>query len=505
MAWSGLAYTLTYLSTIAGNILIARALGPSALGDVTYVAWLLGVIAQLTPLGIPYATQVYVGARLARGDQRAAQRLYWRGVILVSLLAVLSAIGWLVLARRLLPPQWDRGYLAISLALLLAPPLRAVMSARAAGAFRYRLIERVENASSLGWLPLALIAYLTGSPLAALGAYAARQLIPTLAWLWLERAPRPTDVQVAAEAPQEQRPFARLAAEYWIMIAVTALIWGRAEVGLLTWLTDATQVGLFAVATQLAAPVSMATSLFTAPLAMFAVRSRSQQLHRQLALHGGAILRLFSLLSGLAALGIVALTPWILGLLYGSGFRAAQAAVPWLAASGLLYATISVFSALAQGIERPLYPLAAMAASAPIFAALSWGLIPLWGARGAALAQWGSRLISLIVIWSLVQRQIPALLARRELACLAVAFAPALVGLGLVSGLGHWGVTLLTLAGALIWAWAVTRWGRLLRTEDHDLVLGVLNRLPLGARGVARTCWSWLLAPDTVPGVSAPF
>ena len=55
--------------TLITSIAIARALGPSKMGYIIYVAWLASVVGTLGSLGIPSTTQKYMAEFLGMGDR----------------------------------------------------------------------------------------------------------------------------------------------------------------------------------------------------------------------------------------------------------------------------------------------------------------------------------------------------------------------------------------------------------------------------------------------------
>ena len=479
MGWNGLSTGINYAATITGNVLIARALGPSILGQVSYVIWLVSVVAQVVSGGLPYATQVYASARIAHSDHEGARHILTRSLRISTLITTATAVLVTIVAPDN-TRQWGWQGTAILLLMLYAVPVRAILGIRASADMDYRLVGRINNIGGLAFLALAVLTYILRQPLFALAASVSLYAVPAVCWVVTSLFRRQNGERAAdcSDSGVQQRPFLHLALEHWIMMIVTVLVWGRVELGLVTWLASADEVGYFSAAIQTAGPVATPTTLLTAPLLVYTLRSRSQGHGASTTEAAGSILRVFSILSGFAALAISFSSTLLVAILFGPAFGPASASIPWLAFASFTFALISIFSASAQGMERPFYPLIAMASSAPFHVVLSLLLVPSLGSQGASIAQMISRIVSLVVIWRLVERDAPGTMRARDCSVLGAAFGlPVLLWATLGHRTSDW-VSLPALIAALLWAWGVLRLGAFLRSSDYARAEQLANRLP---------------------------
>jgi O-antigen/teichoic acid export membrane protein len=287
------------------------------------------------------------------------------------------------------------------------------------------------------------------------------------------------------------RPFWRLALEHWIMLLGNVLVWSRSELAVLQWLGTAADIAQFSVGAQLAGPVQMATTLFTAPVALHAARHNTEAGRGALASRMSTILRLSRAVSGCAALLAGAVAPVAVPLLFGTAYEQAVRLVPLLALSAWVYAQLSIYSALAQGLERPRYALVSMAVGGLVLLLVCAASVPRWGALGAAAARLATQCASLAVCGVLVSRLLPGITIRRDLLSGGVIFGlPLLAMAGVVScvrGAAAMGANLLLVCGALLAA----RWLGIVRASDLDALRPRLAVLPQRLSEALETAMRW--------------
>ena len=67
--WYGLENIISALITVITSIAIARTLGPSKMGYLIYVQWIVQVVGAIGSFGIPATTSKYMAEFLGRGDR----------------------------------------------------------------------------------------------------------------------------------------------------------------------------------------------------------------------------------------------------------------------------------------------------------------------------------------------------------------------------------------------------------------------------------------------------
>lgn len=496
MSWSGLGSAITYVTTVVSNVAIARAVAPTALGDLSYLVWLLSTANQLLPLSVPYATSVYIGAHLGSGHVTRARAIYQRGLWLTAGLAALGALVWMLAGRRWMPVALRSPWGTLFAVLMISTvPLSSALQGWATGSMDYRAVAMGNMLGGVAFAAGALAAWLTRSILVAFAAYAGRALVVALWWAPAAfRTGMATDLSHPSQDTRLLRPFWPLALEHWVMLLGYVLVWSRSDLALLNWLATPTEIAHFNVASQLSAPVLMATTFFTAPLALYAARSNTFEGRARLGSAVGSILRLSGTISGLAALAGAATAPVIVPLLFGPAYAEAARIVPLLAFAAWAYAQVSIYSALSCGLERPRYSLASMGAGGAVLLGVALLLVPSLGAAGAAVARAATQAVSLLLIWYLVSSLLPSLGDARGALRPMLVFGLPLFGMSMA-------VTCMPRLQALAMAgllgagsvFAAKHVGVLYRT-DLSLVAPRLQHMPRSAGRLARVLLTWFAA-----------
>ena len=98
-AWYGLENVINYASSLVTSIAIARTLGPSKMGYIIYVTWVVSMTSSLGSVGIPGTTKKYMSEFLGRGDQATARAVYLRTLLLqllVGTIVTLAVLAWVL-------------------------------------------------------------------------------------------------------------------------------------------------------------------------------------------------------------------------------------------------------------------------------------------------------------------------------------------------------------------------------------------------------------------------
>ncbi len=498
MSWSGAGSIIAYACTLVGNILIARALSPYDLGDLSYLVWLLSSIAQLLPLSVPYAAGVYVGAYLGDSNFARARMVYLRSLGITGGLVAIGAMAWLLIGRFWMPDALQSGWsLGLAVIVVITEPLGTMLRVWSAGSMDYRSIAAGNLYGSVGFLIVALVVLRTQSVTLALCAYTMRWFLMLIGWLPnVYRAVRCAEVpsNTYVSNSRHLRSFWALASEHWVTTIGSVLVWSRSELALLNWLTDSAEVALFNVGGQFSAPVQMVITLFTAPIALYTARLNTDEGLSKLANSLGSVLRLSGVISGGAALVISVLAPVIVPLLFGANYTESIRLVPLLAWAAWIFARMSIYSALAQGLGKPRYLLFSMGAGGAVLLTSSVLLIPWLGALGAALARVATQGVSLLVLWLMVSRMLSGVLNGKEflrdialfgLPLLAMTEATAHLDKGVAMCVG---LVLIALVGAAM------HWLKVLRYRDLDALKPLLQRLPRVVFATVQRILGWFVA-----------
>ncbi len=104
--WFALENIISFGASLIASFLIARTLGPTRMGYVVYVLWVVNICSSLGGIGIPATTRKYM-AEFLGADQRAAARHVYRLTLAAQLgMATLVTAGALFWVLRDVQPEY---------------------------------------------------------------------------------------------------------------------------------------------------------------------------------------------------------------------------------------------------------------------------------------------------------------------------------------------------------------------------------------------------------------
>ena len=143
-AWYGLVTFIGLGSGLVMSIVLARGLGPSLMGDYSYLLWALRVLTAIATLGWALATVRYTAEAYARGERERAWgfvRFFMRRQLVTTVLVVagLMAVVLTGVEPRLRVPF-------VVLALMLVPvTVEGIYTHAVYGAQRYDLTTQTST------------------------------------------------------------------------------------------------------------------------------------------------------------------------------------------------------------------------------------------------------------------------------------------------------------------------------------------------------------------------
>lgn len=479
MGWSGIGSILNYLGTILAVILIARGLSREDFGQLSYLVWVLSTVGSLAVLGIPYGTSVHVSGFLANSDYVLAKSAYIRGIRICVGLFIATAIAVMITARFFFSPDWPYS-LGITLALFILAgiALTPVWLSWYSANLDYRIVAVTRGIASGVFLIMALITFLSRSPIVGLTSYAAKQAVPLLLII-------PMSFWIIGWKPNENTSDAKtkrslwaLSWEQWLMLIGMTVVWARFEIVLLKMLASNSEIAYFNVSIQMVGPISMTVTLFTAPFGLFCARQYSTDGTNRIREVTGSLIRLAGVVSGLVAIVIVSLSPALLPALFGTEYTESARIVALLAFPAWIYCSISILSAVSQGIGRPLLPLLGALGAAPLFVGSAWLLIPLGGSAGAAIARIIGHMTSFAILWIAVARYVPKVLSFRDLIKLLSVVGFPLMILNVLNPLIGDAAVFPVCLFSVGWVILVCRWTGVLSLDDLLPLRRLFDKLP---------------------------
>ncbi len=490
---NAVAGVFTTLGGFLGTILVARLLGVGGTGIVAFATWAVTIAVIVSDLGLTGCLQRFLPELLARGDDGEADRLtrllyrvfagYGASIALcfVAYAAWVAlrdpgTLGWSVAAAH-----FERSPLFWVLVGLTAfiQGLGNFATSWIKGRQDFGMLARVALASCLAQvLATALGASLFGIT-GALVAMSFGGLMSALILLRLPRARGPISAFLT-------RRVRRFSLETWASYVLTAFFASRMEVFFLERSWGSHAVGLFTVSLTLANLATQGPLLLTGALLPRLSGHIGRDEEAEARQVYATSVSLMGLLVFPACLGMAAIAPVLLPLMYGRDFDAAVPTATILLAASALVATASVAAVYLIAVERTRFLLAAAVAGAALSILAGLTIVPAFGPVAAACGRGGIQCaIAGATLWYMHRNlSCPTpvgVMARLLAAATLCALVARLVVVALPTAPG---VALAVLAGALTYAGAI-RVLHPLPPQDVDKLRAVVASLPRPLRPAA--------------------
>lgn len=391
-AWYGAVTAAGLLAGLLMSVVLARGLGPEALGEYSYLLWLARTLTAVATLGFALATVRYTAEALGRerpGLAATVLGLFVRRQLVATALAVLllaPPVLWLA-------PATLRGPLVVVFLGLFPLTLEAIYAHATYGAQRYDVTARVSTLKMTLHLLAAIAAVaLDGGILGitvggVLGTTVACALQRRRALALYRARPEPLP-------PAARREMAAYLVPLSIVAVLDAVVWDRSEIVVLRLWTSPAEIAYYSLAFGLATRAMLAPQVAVGALmpALATLHGRGDgarfaEVYR-LALRAVALVG-----TPIVVLGAAVAAP-LVTLLYGEAYRPVAALLGPLLAVGLVAVLRQVaWSALrATGDRR--WALAATGSAALVNVAAAVALVPGWGLWGALAANAAAQLLA---------------------------------------------------------------------------------------------------------------
>lgn len=399
------------LITFATSILMANSLGPSGYGVYAYVIALVQMIAIPSELGIPGLAVREVAVANAQKDWgRMRSFIRWaQGTIgLLSLVcASLGAAALLIWGDRIDPVRLS----GIWLGLLLVPlvSLNALRGSLLRGLRKVLLGQVPEQiVRPLVLLLLLLVLPLVGiaidSPLVGLAAHITSVAIAFTVGLILFYRNRPAELSTARINLQSPAWF-RSSIPFGLT-AMMQLINGRTDILMLGFFRSDFEVGIYRVASQIAALVVFGLQIVNSiqgPYIAHLYATGDKARLQLMITRSSQVVTMFAM----AAVAIIVLFGrYMIELLYKPEFAAAFVPLVIICVGQLVNASIGSVASLLNmtGHERDTTKSIFIGATVNI--ALNLVLTPRWGIMGAATATTITLIVWNLIMWSKVRSRL---------------------------------------------------------------------------------------------------
>ena len=493
-AWFALENMISFGASLIASFLIARTLGPTRMGYIVYVLWVVNICSSLGGIGIPATTRKYMAEFLGADQQLAARHVYRLTLIAQLCTATVATVGALVWVLRDVQPEYRTASVLLVLSIwpsmvnsisafanVASEDLSANLPASAASTVAFFCITLLTV--TLHWGVMGVAVSMLTMRTVDFGV----RFVPT--FLRIRRWNSGSD-QVPPDLRKRMQSFAL---QSLLGMLLTLVVWDRSEVVLLKHFSpDIRQIAFYSVAFSLAERLLVFPSVFASATgaSMFAQYGRDKSRLPALTAASARYLGLTSIPLHIIATSLAGAA---LLTMYGQKYTGALAvamAAPLLCAAK---AFLSPVQTMFETLERQSYFIAATLAASVIDVAVAIALIPRYGALGAAIGSGVAQMICVAALWALAIRQfhvqLPWVFFGKVAAVSMVASAvgylcvlrtPPVVGLvtgGLLSTL-----TFLLLAG----------WARVFEREDLQRFKVLVESCPTMFAAPVNLTYSWL-------------
>ena len=399
------------LITFATSIVMAKALGPAGYGIFSYVIALVQMLAIPSELGIPNLAIREIAVANARkewGRMRSFIRWAQGTIGLLSLgFATFGAIGLLTWGHRLDPVKQNCLWLGLLLIPLIS--LNALRGAMLRGLRKVLLGQLPEQVIRptlllLMLLTLPLLGFAIKSPFLALAAHIGAVAIAFLCGFVLFFRNRPPEL---ATAP------VRIEGWVWFrssipfgLTAMMQLINGRTDILMLGFFREDADVGIYRVATQIAAVVvfglQIVNSIQGPHIAHLYAKGEMKRLQRMITRSS----QLVFLLALPAVLLIIFFGPLMIRTLYSPEFADSYVPLVIICFGQLINASFGSVGSLLNMTGHEKDTTKSIFVGATVNVLLNLLLTPTWGPIGAATATTVTLIVWNVIMWQKVRSRI---------------------------------------------------------------------------------------------------
>jgi O-antigen/teichoic acid export membrane protein len=399
-AWYGLENVIGFATSLITSIAIARTLGPSKMGYLIYVTWLVGITTSLGGVGIPATTRKYMAEFIGGGDRATARFIFFRTLTIQAALAsiaTLLAVAWVFHGA---PPEYRIASLILVLSTLPAMinfiPAQANvaaehLSANLPGSVASTVVYFVVTMLTIffHWGVVGIASAMLSMRMADFLVRLFPTLRRILAW--------PSD---NVHTPPDLRPrMMRFAFQSVMGLLLTLIVWDRSELFLLKHLSpDIRQLAFYSVAFNLAERLLIFPSVFASAsgATVFAQYGRDRS---RLPAMTAASVRYLALISIPLHVIAVALAGPLLLTLYGTKYAGALVVATVSPLLCLPKAFLGPIQSLFESTDRQKYFIITTVIASFIDIGVAWYLIPSLGALGASLGSGAAQFTAIGLMW----------------------------------------------------------------------------------------------------------
>lgn len=479
-AWYGLENIISYVTSLVTSIAIARNLGPSRMGYLIYVTWIVTITSSLGSIGIPATCRKYMSEFLGKNDRGTARAIYFRMLSLQATIATVATAAATVWVLHDAPAEYRVAALLLVLSTL--PAMTNFVSAQANVASENLSDNLPASASSavIYFIVVMLAVFLDWGVVGiAAATFLMRfsdfvlRILPT--FIRIRRWPSGTGT-LPPELSVRMRSFALQSVTGMLL---TLVVWDRSEIFLLRHLTpDVRQIAFFSVALGLADRLLIFPSIFGAATGASILAQYGRDPSKLPAMTAASVRYLALTSVPVHLIATVLVGPALLAL-YSKQYAGALLVAICSPILCLPKAFLGPIQSLFEGTDEQKYFIYATVVASFIDIGIAWWLIPAHGALGACIGGSAAQATAITTMWVIGIRKYSIRLPWRFLAKLVMLSAVAaamsyLVSFRLPAIAGVLSGGVVAIAVFLLLAYGF----RLLETEDIARLQVIVKACP---------------------------
>ena len=401
-AWYGLENVISFGTSLITSIAIARTLGPSRMGYIVYVTWIVTITSSLGSVGIPATTRKYMSEFLGGGDTATARLIYSRTLTIQAILASVATAAAVFWVLHDSPPEYRVA--ALLLVLSTWPAMVNFVSAQANVATESLSTNVPASAlSALTFFVLTLLAVLLHWGVIGIASAMLSMRVVDFSIRFIATSRRIFSwPKAGATTPADLSDRMRRFALQSVMgMVLTLIVWDRSELFLLKHLTpDIRQIAFYSVALGLAERLLIFPSIFAASTGASILAQYGRDRNKLPAMTAASVryLALSSIPIHLVATALVG--PALLAL-YGGQYRGALLVAAFAPILCLPKAFLGPIQSLFESNDQQRYFLIATVTASFVDLGVAWWLIPSLGALGACIGSGLAQTLAVGSMWTI--------------------------------------------------------------------------------------------------------
>lgn len=473
--WSALSTFGGLLLGVVTNIVLARVLGASMLGQYNYWLWLIGLLALVASPGLPQAMTKFGAEYLGQGERQTASAIFARLLRLELLLS--AVVGGLVLVYAWAVPSTDAAALALVAFSVLLVTTEVFFQAAAKASLDFRIFSQASLLGGLVYAGAAITLVSLGFGIyTLLLVYIARRIVTIILIGW--KLPSHYSVQGALQfgiPPELLRRILRYCRDIVLIFATSTLPYERFGIFFLSRFATDVDIAFYSQSFDLAVKSMAIPAIFTATLLPTFSSLQGQNDRERIDRVYLSSNRLAAAIAMPIGLGGAAVASSV-ALLYGPEFLSMAPILAVFFVGNIAGSIASVSVAMLYSMEEQNYIVRLNAVMAVFNIVLSLLLVPSFGATGAALATCGCHTVSSAMSIAHAARRLQLALPYRVLSRVFLAALSAAVAAWLIS---TWlGGLVVAVAAALLIYPVSLRAFAALDASDQELLTRLSQHVP---------------------------